>query len=325
MNARAYRLADKERITNKKFLQVYQDFLTFLAEKPELENDDFICWAQYMILQDRLEEANHYYSKIQMDFSRESYSLKRLQLQYDYLSCYLDLEKAKVIAPLYKDYPIETWKKYFNEVINLVNELSEDYVVPVSVKEQEPSLNFEVSSGKIMLHYSWVETCKIRMYLIDLEVLFSKKPFFIEGTQDFSFVTANVELDVSLDPSGKHEVSIPDELQNKNFVVEVDYKTYVVSKPYFANSLKINVIERYGVIKVMNQDLQPRPRAYVKAFARKKNGSIEFYKDGYTDIRGKFDYVSLNVDMLSELSEIALLVVDDELGSQVTTTKPPPQ
>ena len=36
------------------------------------------------------------------------------------------------------------------------------------------------------------------------------------------------------------------------------------------------------------------PKAYVKVYARLSNGTIRFFKDGYTDLRGKFDYASLN-------------------------------
>jgi len=108
-------------------------------------------------------------------------------------------------------------------------------------------------------------------------------------------------------------------------VIEIDYGTYTISKSHFATSLKINLIERYGTVKVMNSNLMPRPAAYVKAFVKRTNGTVEFYKDGYTDIRGKFDYVSLNTDTLSTIQRFALLVVDDELGSLVQEANPPPQ
>ncbi|OMJ66178.1 hypothetical protein SteCoe_37075 [Stentor coeruleus] len=89
--------------------------------------------------------------------------------------------------------------------------------------------------------------------------------------------------------------------------------------------LTYNCLERFGVIKVMDANRKPRPAVYVKAFVKRKDGKVEFYKDGYTDIRGKFDYVSLNTDTLSSIDKFAILVVDDELGSLVHETSPPPQ
>jgi hypothetical protein len=35
-------------------------------------------------------------------------------------------------------------------------------------------------------------------------------------------------------------------------------------------------------------------KAYVKVYAKLKNGTLRFFKDGYTDLRGRFDYASLN-------------------------------
>ena len=40
-----------------------------------------------------------------------------------------------------------------------------------------------------------------------------------------------------------------------------------------------------------NDKAKPLPGVYVKVFVRiSGSGTAQFYKDGYTDIRGKFDY-----------------------------------
>jgi hypothetical protein len=36
--------------------------------------------------------------------------------------------------------------------------------------------------------------------------------------------------------------------------------------------------------------MKPVPKIYVKCFAKMKTGKTRFYKDGYTDLRGSFDY-----------------------------------
>lgn len=71
-----------------------------------------------------------------------------------------------------------------------------------------------------------------------------------------------------------------------------------VSSRYFSTSLKVTVIENYGQVKVQNAEGKYLSRIYVKTFAREKNGNVTFYKDGYTDLRGRFDYASLNQDFL---------------------------
>ena len=54
-----------------------------------------------------------------------------------------------------------------------------------------------------------------------------------------------------------------------------------------------------------------------------KDGSVAFYKDGYTDLRGRFDYVSLNTDELDRVAKFAILVLSDAKGAVVKEAAPP--
>jgi hypothetical protein len=53
---------------------------------------------------------------------------------------------------------------------------------------------------------------------------------------------------------------------------------------------------------------------YVKTFAREQGGKVVFYKDGYTDLRGRFDYASLNPESLRNVEKFSIFVMSDELG-----------
>ena len=91
-------------------------------------------------------------------------------------------------------------------------------------------------------------------------------------------------------------------------------------------------------------------KAYVKVYARLKNGTVRFFKDGYTDLRGRFDYASLNgpdevkpVDTaapspspsgrldfqmlrpneLSHVAKLAILVLSETHGAAVRELNPP--
>jgi hypothetical protein len=55
----------------------------------------------------------------------------------------------------------------------------------------------------------------------------------------------------------------------------------------------------------------------VKTFAKEKNGNVIFYKDGYTDLRGRLDYASLNPESLRNVEKFAIFVMSDELGIQI--------
>ena len=64
-------------------------------------------------------------------------------------------------------------------------------------------------------------------------------------------------------------------------------------------------------------------KVYVKCFAQMNDNSIQFYKDGYTDLRGRFNYVSLNTDQLKNLKKFSIFVSDPKLGSIIKECNPP--
>ncbi len=69
----------------------------------------------------------------------------------------------------------------------------------------------------------------------------------------------------------------------------------------------------------------PLPATYVKVYARHTGGLVRFYKDGYTDLRGRFDYVTLSTDDLDRVERFAILVASDDAGATVLEADPPPR
>lgn len=63
----------------------------------------------------------------------------------------------------------------------------------------------------------------------------------------------------------------------------------------------------------------------MKAFSKTKNGKIEFHKDGYTDLRGKFDYLSLNSDSKNNYEKFSLFIMSDTLGCVIKEAGVPAQ
>ena len=80
----------------------------------------------------------------------------------------------------------------------------------------------------------------------------------------------------------------------------------------------------YGQLKVTHADDWERPltKVYVKVYAE-IDGQPQFYKDGYTDLRGKFDYASLSTDEIERASRFSILVMSESNGALVEETKPP--
>lgn len=318
VNARAHKLGTKSKITNTKFREVYRRFLMNLAEKPALEPYDLVSITHYWVLQDRLLEAKQLIDERLADVSG---------LQLDYIRAYLDLSNSASIAAKYSDYPVKAWKDAFAEVSAQLIEASQQSEYKEANRVDEPNLDFRIEhDGVVKLEYTGLTEATLRIYEVDLEVLFCRNPFFSKGSQDFSFVAPNFKSKIQLDPQTRlASVGLPEKYQNKNVIVEVEYNGNKKTSSHFATSLKVQVLELYGQVKVASQDFMPLPLVYVKAFAKLHSGETQFYKDGYTDIRGRFDFVSLNTDVLKSVQRFALYIEHEQFGSLIVEASPPPQ
>ena len=65
------------------------------------------------------------------------------------------------------------------------------------------------------------------------------------------------------------------------------------------------------------------PKVYVKCFCETNSDEIKFYKDGFTDLRGKFDYISLNNNLINEVKKFSILMVSKDYGSIIVSANPP--
>ena len=96
------------------------------------------------------------------------------------------------------------------------------------------------------------------------------------------------------------------------------------SQGYYPHSLGLQLTENYGQIRVAHEKSgKPLAKVYVKVYARMKGGEVKFYKDGYTDLRGRFDYTSLNTNELDHVERFALLIMSDTHGALIREAAPP--
>lgn len=65
------------------------------------------------------------------------------------------------------------------------------------------------------------------------------------------------------------------------------------------------------------------PKVYVKVFCKNDSGKELFYRDGFTDIRGKFVYANASGKSLSDVKKFSILISDDKLGSSIKEADPP--
>jgi hypothetical protein len=52
---------------------------------------------------------------------------------------------------------------------------------------------------------------------------------------------------------------------------------------------------------------------------------VKFHKDGYTDLRGRFDYVSVNTPERQAIERFAVLVLSEDRGALIREAAPPQQ
>jgi hypothetical protein len=121
-------------------------------------------------------------------------------------------------------------------------------------------------------------------------------------------------------------VPVPDELVRKNMLVEVSTAGKTRVAPYFAGVMDVKVTENYGQVRVTDSaGGKPLSKVYVKVYAKLADGSVKFHKDGYTDVRGRFDYASVNTPERQAVERFAVLVLSDDRGAVIREAAPPQQ
>jgi hypothetical protein len=187
------------------------------------------------------------------------------------------------------------------------------------------SFDFEIDGSAIRIHHQNLRSCTLSFYRMDIELLFSRAPFMKDESRRFSIITPNHSEVVEL-PDGQPTTTLelPHAYRSANTIVEIVAANIRRSQANYAHDLAVQVIEPYGQLRVrVRASGQPLPRAYVKVYARKHGGEVSFYKDGYTDVRGAFDYASLSTNELDSVERFAMLVMTGEHGALIREAAPP--
>jgi hypothetical protein len=177
----------------------------------------------------------------------------------------------------------------------------------------------------VAIDYQNLSRVTLNYYLMDIELLFSRNPFVKQDASRFAHIRPNHSKVVEL-PGEKDRqvVDLPERFHNRNVLVEVRGSGLVRSQAYYSNSLAVQLIETYGQVRVTDAtSRKPVPKVYVKVYARFRDGRVRFYRDGYTDLRGRFDYASLSTNDLENVEKFSLLVFSQKKGAVVKEAAPP--
>ncbi|HPM83067.1 MAG TPA: hypothetical protein PLF81_20325, partial [Candidatus Anammoximicrobium sp.] len=333
VNARAHQLGRRRQILNDRFHAQYHRLLRVLSYRRQLDDAELMAVVYYLLLQDRVQEASEF-------FARVNPANLATRLQHDYFAAYLAMslekpEQAKAIAAKYAEYPVDRWREAFAAVTAQVAEITGAGAQVVDTEDRgqqqtqlaatEPSFDFQVEAKAVKINYQNLAAIRVHYYLMDIELLFSRNPFVQQYSGQFSHIRPNATQAVEL-PKGQtvHTFELPKELLNRNVLVEITGGSQTKSQAYYSNSLAVQVIENYGQVRVTHSGTnQPLAKVYVKVYAQMQDGSVRFFKDGYTDLRGRFEYASLSTNELDFAQKFSLLILSDEHGAVVREANPP--
>ncbi|MCE2694245.1 MAG: hypothetical protein LW645_08265 [Verrucomicrobiaceae bacterium] len=307
VNQRAHRLGSEWRIANPAVLQQYTQLLTALAHKPQLDAMDNMSVVDYLFLQDRVEEALARFKAVDA-------TKLPTRLQHDYFQCYAafyegDVAAARGIASKQISSQLPPrWKTLFSDVLSQADEAEGKSVKAEKSDKRdreaqqselaatEPGFDFKVEKQTISLNWKNLSEVTLNYYLMDPEFSFSSNPFVSQDAGRFSIIKPNKTATQALPKDAtKLDVPLPGEFTKANVLVEIIGAGKRQTQAYHANSFKLTLNENYGRLETRDITTdKPLPKAYVKVYAKLNDGTVRFFKDGYTDLRGRFDYASLN-------------------------------
>ncbi|MEQ1502357.1 MAG: hypothetical protein ABMB14_09005, partial [Myxococcota bacterium] len=330
--ARAHRLGPTRVVPNDGLTAHWRALLEWIALTPAPTADDRLEVAQQLFGMDRVDEATAALAQAPRDQVGS-------RLQHAYVTAYAALVAGDLataaLARVHADHPIDRWRTRFATLVAMIDEATTGRGTEVpgadgrdavldGLAGRQGTLTASVRDGQLAIDHRNLDAATVRFHRMDIELLFSRAPFLGAATDRFSVVEPDRGLEVALGPPGRTLVPIPAELRAENLVIEVVSGAVRASVTHLANALAVTIAAGYGQLRVQHASTgAPLPATYVKVYARRSGGEVWFYKDGYTDLRGRFDYATLSTDDLDRVERFALLVAHDEAGATVVEAAPP--
>jgi hypothetical protein len=342
INPRVHDIGEfKHNILNRDFKATYLEFLKYLFQKTFLTSQDYTYFCTYLLLQDRIDDCLSLYGHIKAEDIGND-----MKMQYHYLTAYLDLyndypkfTKAREICSYYLNYPVFSWRNRFVDLLNQISEFDgETELLEKQTDEtdadknqrqakKEEYISSELSGKTVKITSKNITALTVKFYKIDLEIMYSQDPFLSVDQNDYSYVIPNHIIEKSIEMNAEYTtdiVPIPDNLVQNNLIIQISSGALSENLTYFPTSMKVYIVKNFGQIKVTSEETEkPLSNIYIKCFSKKTNGSIAFYKDGYTDLRGTFEYTSVHNSDFQDVQEFSILVYSDKHGALIKQTKPP--
>lgn len=194
----------------------------------------------------------------------------------------------------------------------------------------DASLSIAKNGSTIVIKYNNMEKVEVNLYEINVELKFSNSPFMRDEISDALFIRANHTDVISLPSVPENQLfatytyTIPEDFASKNLLVEVRHEALRETCFAFNTKLFVVVSVKSGQLRVFDQESKRSlPNTYVKVYVKDRSGKSHFLKDGFTDIRGYFDYFSVSSDVGKNAEKVAIFVDKEGYGSCIREVMPP--
>ncbi|GMH36583.1 hypothetical protein BSKO_04456 [Bryopsis sp. KO-2023] len=352
INARTHKLKGSWSLANKSLKEQWRTFIEMAIRFPKLDPSQVIEAAHYLLAQDRLEDASTLLQRMDSELQGTEQE-PEMAMQVDLMKAWLDISNpesdlltAHEVSRRYSGIGHGKWSQWFKMLTETLEEIEQgagewELVDEQASKDSAPVLQIiaDDAKGDILVDYRNISSIDIKIYPMDVELLFSSSPFTLlsgstqgKETDDLGqfaaikpYQTKTVELH---ETEGQHNFSLQEyfpESGSASVMVCVTGDTLQRTLIRYGNDLRIRVMEKLGLLFVgVASDGVPAAGAYIKVFARKKgSAAVVFHKDGYTDRRGKFDFATLSSHGVENVEKFAILVSTKNHGCLTLGAKPP--
>lgn len=337
INPRIHKLKEIKNITNEEMIKILKRFYSYISCKEDINQHDYYVYIYYLLLEDRIKESEEIFNKYCIKEIKDNILIPvsdEYIIQFDYLCCYFDCCKlepkyGKEICKKYLNYPIKSWKEIFtriNNTLNYSNEIGsienrEDRQLHIS--SITPSLSFNIENDEIRITSKNVKECEINYYLMETELLFSENPF-VKTIDSTSYNNIYPNYSEIKELNDETRLKICDKVKDKTCVIEIVYNGNHIHELYNYCLFDVLINKNMGILQVLDKENHnPLPCSYVKVYSKDKSNKTEFYKDGYTDLSGRFDYASISSEQMDNADIFAILINTEKHGSYITQTTIP--
>tara|TARA_R110002049_G_scaffold4601_4_gene31941 strand:+ start:203827 stop:210162 length:6336 start_codon:yes stop_codon:yes gene_type:complete len=359
VRARIHRLGEENEILNPTFLNQYREFMRVLSHRQNVESDEALVLSYYLLIQNRITEAIKTFdaidavavsAKLQYDYMKAYLAMHRGNVAV-----------AQQLARQHADHPVPRWRARFRELglhlqqqkdlmvreqlVSLDKSTSEDDSAPTdgiiqgsgdlalmdrdrrqqTASTMQPDVGVRVEGNTLRIDHRNAKDVTMNLYGVDLELLFSKAPFVREDLQRMAMVRPMQSETITFDDEtgvGRYELN--ENLQRQTLLVEVVAGASRSTALFYGGRITTYVSESFGQLQTTDvATSRPISTAYVKVYAKYPGGDVRFYKDGYTDARGRFDYASVSAADAKGAERFAILVMSEEEGATLHDVAPP--